>query len=153
MSKIKPLKDKEMYGLAYELAKKAHAGQKRKDKKTPYFEHVKEVASRVKGWDLKTVAILHDTIEDTTITADFLRNKGFPKPIVDAVVALTKPKDCQDYLGEVRRRILPNQLARVVKISDNYANMRNRVTEWPKSPKARRKLHEYACSIALLTKK
>jgi (p)ppGpp synthase/HD superfamily hydrolase len=153
MSETKTLKGKEMYGLAYELAKKAHAGQTRKDKKTPYFEHVKEVASRVKGWDLKTVAILHDTIEDTTITADFLRNKGFPKPIVDAVVALTKPKDCQDYLGEVRRRILPNQLARVVKISDNYANMRDRVTEWPKSPKARRKLHEYACSIALLTKK
>ena len=152
MSKTKTLKGKKMYGLAYELAKKAHAGQTRKDKKTPYFEHVKEVASRVKGWDLKTVAILHDTIEDTTITAEFLRNKGFPKPIVDAVVALTKPKDCQDYLGEVRRRILPNKLARVVKISDNYANMRDRVTEWPKSHKARRKLHEYASSIALLTK-
>ena len=153
MSKTKTLKGKKMYGLAYELAKKAHAGQTRKDKKTPYFEHVKEVASRVKGWDLKTVAILHDTIEDTTITAEFLRNKGFPKPIVDAVVALTKPKDCQDYLGEVRRRVLPNKLARVVKISDNYANMRDRVTEWPKSHKARRKLHEYASSIALLTMK
>ena len=153
MSKTKTLKGKKMYGLAYELAKKAHAGQTRKDKKTPYFEHVKEVASRVKGWDLKTVAILHDTIEDTTITAEFLWNKGFPKPSVDAVVALTKPKDCQDYLGEVRRRVLPNKLARVVKISDNYANMRDRVTEWPKSPKARRKLHEYASSIALLTMK
>jgi len=135
------------------MAKKAHAGQTRKDKKTPYFEHVKEVASRVKGWDLKTVAILHDTIEDTKITDEFLLNKGFPKHIVDAVVALTKPKDCKDYLAEVRRKILPNKLARVVKISDNYANMRDRVSEWPKSAKARKKLHQYASSIALLTKK
>jgi len=153
MSKTKTLKGKEMYDLAYQLAKKAHAGQTRKDKKTPYFEHVKEVASRVKGWDLKTVAILHDTIEDTKITDEFLLNKGFPKHIVDAVVALTKPKDCKDYLAEVRRKILPNKLARVVKISDNYANMRDRVSEWPKSAKARKKLHQYASSIALLTKK
>jgi len=153
MSKTKTLKGKEMYSLAYQLAKKAHAGQKRKDKKTPYFEHVKEVASRVSGWDLKTVAILHDTIEDTKITAEFLLNKRFPKHVVAAVVALTKPKDCKDYLAEVRRKVLPNKLARVVKISDNYANMRDRVSEWAKSAKARKKLHEYASSIALLTKK
>jgi len=95
-----------MYSLAYQLAKKAHDGQTRKDKKTPYFEHVKEVASRVSGWDLKTVAILHDTIEDTVITAEDLLSVGFPKKIVAAVVALTKPKDCKDYLAEVRRKVL-----------------------------------------------
>ena len=153
MSKTKTLKGEKMYKRAYALAQKAHAGQTRKDKKTPYFEHVKEVASRVSGWDLKTVAILHDTIEDTKVTAQSLLDDGFPKQIVDAVEALTKPKDCKDYLAEVRRKILPNKLARVVKISDNYANMRDRVSEWPKSAKARKKLHEYASSIALLTKK
>jgi len=153
MTKSKTLKGEKMYKLAYELAEAAHAGQTRKDKKTPYFEHVKEVASRVSGWDLKTVAILHDTIEDTVITAEDLLSVGFPKQVVTAVVALTKPKDCKDYLAEVRRKVLPNKLARVVKISDNYANMRDRVSEWPKSAKARKKLHEYASSIALLTKK
>ena len=153
MSKTKTLKGKEMYTRAYALARKAHAGQKRKDKKTPYFEHVKEVASKVHGWDLKTVAILHDTIEDTKVTARSLLAEGFPKRIVKAVEALTKPKGCIDYLGEVRRKILPNKLARVVKISDNYANMRDRVSEWPRSAKARKKLHDYASSIALLTKK
>ena len=153
MSKTKTLKGEKMYKRAYALAQKAHAGQTRKDKKTPYFEHVKEVASRVSGWDLKTVAILHDTIEDTKVTAQSLLDEGFPEQIVDAVEALTKPKDCKDYLAEVRRKILPNKLARVVKISDNYANMRDRVSEWPKSAKARKKLHEYASSIALLTKK
>ena len=153
MSKTQTLKGEKMYKRAYALAQKAHAGQTRKDKKTPYFEHVKEVASRVSGWDLKTVAILHDTIEDTKVTALSLLDEGFPKQIVDAVVALTKPKNCKNYLAEVRRKILPNKLARVVKISDNYANMRDRVSEWPKSAKARRKLHDYASSIALLTKK
>ena len=153
MSKTKTLKGKEMYTRAYALARKAHAGQTRKDKKTPYFEHVKEVASRVSGWDLKTVAILHDTIEDTKVTAQSLLDEGFPKQIVKAVVALTKPKGCKNYLGEVRRKVLPNKLARAVKISDNYANMRDRVSEWPRSAKARKKLHDYASSIALLTKK
>ena len=153
MSKTKTLKGEEMYKRAYALAQKAHAGQTRKDKKTPYFEHVKEVASRVSGWDLKTVAILHDTIEDTKVTAQSLLDEGFPKQIVDAVVALTKPKNCKNYLAEVRRKVLPNKLARVVKISDNYANMRDRVSEWPKSAKARKKLYDYASSIALLTKK
>lgn len=153
MSKTKTLKGKKMYTRAYALARKAHAGQKRKDKKTPYFEHVKEVASRVSGWDLKTVAILHDTIEDTKVTAQSLLDEGFPKQIVKAVVALTKPKGCKNYLGEVRRKVLPNKLARAVKISDNYANMRDRVSEWPRSAKARKKLHDYASSIALLTKK
>ena len=153
MSKTQTLKGEKMYKRAYALAQKAHAGQTRKDKKTPYFEHVKEVASRVSGWDLKTVAILHDTIEDTVITAEDLLRVGFPKKIVAAVVALTKPKDCKNYLAEVRRKVLPNKLARVVKISDNYANMRDRVSEWPKSAKARKKLHEYASSIALLTRK
>jgi (p)ppGpp synthase/HD superfamily hydrolase len=153
MSKTQTLKGEKMYKRAYALAQKAHAGQTRKDKKTPYFEHVKEVASRVSGWDLKTVAILHDTIEDTKVTALSLLDEGFPKQIVDAVVALTKPKNCKNYLAEVRRKILPNKLARVVKISDNYANMRDRVSEWPKSAKARRKLHDYASSIALLTRK
>ena len=153
MSINKTLKGEKMYNRAYALAQKAHAGQTRKDKKTPYFEHVKEVASRVSGWDLKTVAILHDTIEDTKVTAQSLLDEGFPKQIVKAVEALTKPKKCKNYLGEVRRKVLPNKLARVVKISDNYANMRDRVSEWPKSAKARKKLYDYASSIALLTKK
>ena len=116
MPKTNTLKGKKMYALAYALARKAHAGQKRKDKKTPYFEHVKEVASKVHGWDLKTIAILHDTIEDTYVTAQSLLDKGFPKPIVQAVEALTKAggKDAE---------------------------------------KARKKLHDYAGSIVLLTAK
>ena len=157
MSKTKTLKGKEMYTRAYALARKAHAGQKRKDKKTPYFEHVKEVASKVHGWDLKTVAILHDTIEDTVITAEDLLSVGFPKPIVQAVVALTKAPGTKDYLGEIRRKVLPNKLARPVKLADNHANMRDRVTQFLAGGKyaenARKKLHQYASSIVLLTAK
>ncbi len=157
MPKRKTLKGKKMYQLAYELAEAAHEGQKRHDGKTPYFEHVKEVASKVHGWDLKTVAILHDTIEDTEITAGSLLREGFPKPIVQAVVALTKAPGTKDYLGEIRRKVLPNKLARPVKLADNHANMRDRVTQFlsggKDAEKARKKLHDYAGSIALLTAK
>lgn len=157
MPKPKILKGKKMYALAYELAEAAHEGQTRHDGKTPYFEHVKEVASKVHGWDLKTVAILHDTIEDTVITAEDLLSVGFPKPIVQAVVALTKAPGTKDYLGEIRRKVLPNKLARPVKLADNHANMRDRVTQFlaggKDAEKARKKLHDYAGSIALLTAK
>ena len=57
---------KRVFGVAYKIAKKAHAGDFRDlPDARPYFEHVKDVAAFFPDWETKTVAILHDTIEDT----------------------------------------------------------------------------------------
>ena len=49
-----------------------------RDGVTPCFDHVKEVADSLQGWDLKTVGKLHDTLKDTSVTAASLRTNHSP---------------------------------------------------------------------------
>lgn len=52
---------------------------------------------------LKSIALLHDIVEDTHITLGNLREKGFPEEIIDAVDAITKREGekCDEYLQRV----------------------------------------------------
>ena len=74
------------------------------------------MAAQLDSLELKTIAILHDTIEDTEVTADYLLEKGIPKHIVDAVQLLSKPEneDYETYL----KRVKENPLAKQVKLAD-----------------------------------
>ena len=74
------------------------------------------VAAQLDTLELKTIAILHDTIEDTDVTADYLLERGIPKELVDAVVLLTKPKD-EEYESYLRR-VKENPMAKAVKLAD-----------------------------------
>ena len=105
---------------AQELASAAHAGQVDKSG-VPYVEHLRFVAEHVSGDDAKTVAWLHDIVEDTTVTLDDLRREGFPEHIVAAVDAHTH-RPGESYLDYVRRAS-ENPLARRVKIQDVLHNM------------------------------
>ena len=118
------LDGEQMYAQAEAIARKAHAPQTRRDGVTPYFDHVKEVADSLQGWDLKTLGILHDTLEDTSVTAASLRALGFPDRIVRAVEAMTKPAGA-NYLEYVRDQVKQNPLARLVKLADLAANLKN----------------------------
>jgi (p)ppGpp synthase/HD superfamily hydrolase len=122
MPKRKTLKGKEMYTIAEGIARGAHAGQTRRDGKTPYFKHVLEVASRLKGWDLKTIGILHDTLEDTKLKEADLVDAGFPPRIIAAVKAMTKPE--MEYFTYIEMQILGNPDARQVKLADLACNIR-----------------------------
>ena len=105
---------------AQELASAAHAGQVDKSG-VPYVEHLRFVAEHVSGDDAKTVAWLHDIVEDTTVTLDDLRREGFPEHIVAAVDAHTH-RPGESYLDYVRRAS-ENPLTRRVKIQDVLHNM------------------------------
>ena len=82
---------------AIAFAARAHQGQLRKDKVTPYVSHVYRVAMIVRqvfGCDdsrLLVAAILHDTIEDTTTDYDDI-HEAFGAEIAGWVAALTKNK-------------------------------------------------------------
>ena len=104
-----------VFEVALRIAVDAHMGQRDKNG-MPYILHPLAVASKVDDLELKTIAILHDTIEDTYVTADFLLEKGIPKDIVEVVELLTKPKNEQyeSYL----RRVKANPKARAVKLAD-----------------------------------
>ena len=62
------------------------------------------------------MALLHDVIEDSPVSAEELLQAGLPETVVTAVHVLTKKKeqDYQTYLETVKK----NPLARVVKLAD-----------------------------------
>jgi len=97
-----------------------HAGQLDKAGE-PYILHVLRVVHSVEGIKAKTVAAMHDLLEDTKVTEQDLRDAGFDAEIVDAVLALTKgPKETRI---EAAKRAKINSLAREVKLADNADNM------------------------------
>lgn len=108
------------YDHALRVAIKAHEGQKDKSGRE-YVMHPIRVAERCKDPRAKIVALLHDTIEDTDVTVEYLRNEGFPEEIISAVLSVTKQKG-ESYEDFVRRAA-ENPLGREVKIADIEDNM------------------------------
>jgi (p)ppGpp synthase/HD superfamily hydrolase len=77
--------------------------------------------ARVQTIREKTVAILHDVVEDSDWTFEKLGQEGFPEDIILALDCLTKrQKEPYEDLG---RRAAANPLARRVKIADLEDNM------------------------------
>lgn len=106
--------------MAEAMAEICHEGQCRKGAGEPYVYHLRRVADQLKGWKLKTVAFLHDVVEDTDVSLENLI-PFFPTDIIVAVDAMTKMngEDYQDYLIRVKENIL----ARQVKIADLNDNL------------------------------
>ena len=107
------------YIFAYELAKRAHSGQVDKAG-VDYINHPVAVSDMVYPEEEKTVALLHDVVEDTGITIVCLRAL-FDDNIVDAVECLTR-KSGESY-NQYIRRVAENPIARNVKIADLAHNM------------------------------
>lgn len=110
----------EQFQIALELAVEKHKNQTDKAG-NPYILHPLHVMENVGSKEGKIVAILHDIIEDTDITEDYLLKIGLSKRIVDAVVALTRSKDI-DY-QEYIKNLSSNPLAKEVKLADLEHNM------------------------------
>ena len=126
---------------AVELCARAHRGQRRlrrqgERKGRPYVEHPIEVAVALAtdieesedieeiGIDALCIALLHDVIEDTTITADDIETRFGPN-IAAGVSALTVPKDMQGadkirWQCERMSKLTP--ILRWIKVEDKLAN-------------------------------
>lgn len=104
-----------LYNKALEIATEAHSGQFDKAG-VDYIEHPLYVASLVSTEKEKAVALLHDVIEDSSITKEDLLFSGIDSEVVEAVSVLTKqPSDSyQSYL----ERVKGNELAKIVKLAD-----------------------------------
>jgi hypothetical protein len=96
----------------------------------PYINHLAEVAlacSRHDPFDgaLVTAAILHDTIEDTPVTADDLRAR-FGDAVTDIVLEVTDPDGltrAQKRDHQVRCVATASDRARLLKIADKTSNV------------------------------
>ena len=101
-------------------ARAAHAGQVDKSG-VDYAEHLKAVAGFCVTEDERTVAWLHDIIEDTPVGPQDLLNMGFPQYVVDAVLLLTHTHESTYVEYVTRIRDAPGysgELARTVKLAD-----------------------------------
>ncbi|WP_198417813.1 5' nucleotidase, NT5C type [Cryobacterium serini] len=101
--------------VAVNLARSAHAGQRDK-LGVSYVCHPLAVMRRVSTDDEKIVAALHDVVEDTAVTLDYLRTLGFEEHVVEAVDAITKRTG--EPLAESMARVAANPLALIVKRAD-----------------------------------
>jgi len=106
--------------IAKQIATKAHKGQKRWDGK-PYITHPEAVASNFDDEVLKSIAWLHDVVEDTDIDLTTLACKNFPGYIIYAIDKLTRKKD-ETYLDFILR-VKTDENATAVKIADINHNL------------------------------
>jgi len=108
---------------AIDMSVKAHLGTYDKGG-MPYICHPLRVMNEVRslGTTHMIVAVLHDTVEDTTITNGQIREL-FGDVVADAIKALTHKKNepYKDYL----KRVKDNHYARAVKFEDIHDNMRH----------------------------
>lgn len=109
-----------MLNKAIEIATKAHENQKDKAG-VDYIYHPLRVSEMCEKMDEKIVAVLHDTIEDTYVTADFLANLGFPRYIIEAVLSVTRRNDenYQDFIERCKN----NPIGKIVKVNDLKDNL------------------------------
>lgn len=87
----------------------------------PYILHPVFVAEQMDTEKATIVALLHDVIEDTSITLDDLRDKGYSDEIIVAIDALTR-RTGETYSAYIER-LSNNKLARHVKIADLRHNL------------------------------
>lgn len=96
------------------VAYTAHHGQADKAG-IPYIFHPIHLAESMDEEISCCVALLHDTVEDTDITFEYLEQE-FPKAVLDALKLLTHAEGT-DYFEYVRR-IKENPIAVKVKLAD-----------------------------------
>ena len=120
---------------AFEFAKNAHVGQKRKSGE-PFIAHPIEVAIILAGlrMDMETIvaALLHDTVEDTNVTRDDVAEQ-FGEDVAALVEGVTKITQIEvDSLTDEQAATIRKMLVAmskdirviVIKLADRLHNMR-----------------------------
>jgi (p)ppGpp synthase/HD superfamily hydrolase len=113
---------------AVALAASAHKGQLDRGGQ-PYLLHPLRVMLRLHEEVDRIVAVLHDVVEDTSITLDDLRAAGYSEEICTAVDAVTK-RPGEPYEDYVNRAAL-HPIGRRVKLADLDDNMHRRLPHPP----------------------
>ena len=101
-----------MLDKAIRIAAKAHEGQTDKTGQ-PYILHPLRVMFMRRNETERICAVLHDVIEDSDITIEYLRKEGFSEEVLSALDALTKRENenNDDFIG----RVIKNKTACKVK--------------------------------------
>ena len=124
--------DTQFFDKAVAFATQAHRGTERRGKGYPYIIHCMEASSIVatitNDPEMLAAAILHDTVEDTSVTIEEIR-KEFGDRVADLVAHETAPLP-DDAPWRTRKEAQLAQLAqapydsKVVALGDKLSNMR-----------------------------
>ncbi|WP_416397511.1 GTP pyrophosphokinase [Allohahella sp. A8] len=105
---------------AIAIATRAHAGQTDKGG-NPYILHALRVMMQFEYHDEMIVAVLHDVVEDTGLTAADLEKYGFSEDIIATIDCLSRQRG--ESYDSFLARIAQDDLARRVKIADIKDNL------------------------------
>lgn len=136
----------ELTRKALKIAFRAHEGQLDRSG-LPYILHPVHVAEQMKTEDTCVVAILHDVIEDTSVTMEDLQKEGFTETQLEGVRLMTHLPGT-DYFAYVQN-LKDNPVARAVKIADLQHN--SDPTRLIKiTPEDRARLRKYQKALEIL---
>ncbi|WP_375563209.1 HD domain-containing protein [Bernardetia sp. OM2101] len=134
----------DLYRDALDFACKAHNEQKMPASELPYFLHISEVMTETLLAFQETndknlnqnlgvlVAILHDTVEDTSVTLEEIE-KQFGKIVKNGVWAMTKderlPKE--EQMNDSLEKLLKEPIeVQFVKLADRIVNLKDPPYYW-----------------------
>ena len=137
---------------AIRVAVTAHAGQKDKEG-LPYITHPLRLMHSVTDDAAKIVAVLHDVVEDTSVTLDDLRREGFNEGILASVARVTHQKD-QPYADYVIG-CKPDPVAKAVKLADltDNCSLQRCMLRPDRIARDLARIHRYVLSYKFLTDK
>lgn len=135
----------------YELVKKHHI-KLDKTGDIPYFWHLTRVMLRIKTLDENVlhIALLHDIVEDTSITLEDLRKMGYNEKIIEGVRWCSKNEFSEFSFVEWMNKFgqeapIEAVLVKIADISDNlgFERMRGLMTPSSKPATSKKKVHQY----------
>ncbi len=110
----------QLINISLKIALRAYEGKVDKAGRE-YILHPLRLMAKMDTEQEMSVALLHDVIEDSNISATDLLMAGIPQTIVDAVVCLSKQSG-ESYVAFIAR-VKPNPLAKRVKMADIEDNL------------------------------
>ena len=148
---------------AISIAVSAHSDQTDKGG-NPYILHPLRVMQSLRTMDEMIVGVLHDVVEDCSeagYTFEYLKKKGFPTSVIDALKSVTKTPNEESALkaasGDERTEIylqfvsraLSNPIGKRVKRADIFDNLNvQRIGQLTEKDLMR--LNQYKCAICLI---
>lgn len=121
-------KKKEELDSAIGVAVKYHEGQRDKQGEN-YIFHPLRVMMKMPNELGKTVAVLHDILEDTKCTEEQLREEGISDEAIEMIIGLTRKKD-ETYF-EYINRVNQKEYLRMIKQADIEDNL-SRFSRFPR---------------------
>lgn len=111
---------KNLLEVAIKIAVNAHSGQVDKGGQ-PYILHPLRVMMSLIDEKDKIIGVLHDTVEDTDVTFEYLKEVGFDDEIIEGIKSVTRNKG-ETYNQFIDRASL-NSRGKRVKLADIEDNM------------------------------